>query len=73
MPFKSKKQRKYLFANKPNMDGSVDEFRFRASALSDDWIATEYANQNSPSTFVAASEVRLLSHGFINHQNPGIV
>lgn len=32
-------------------DGTVDEFRVILSALSADWIATEYANQNDPSTF----------------------
>jgi uncharacterized repeat protein (TIGR01451 family) len=31
--------------------GSIDEARYSASARSADWIATEYNNQNSPSTF----------------------
>lgn len=31
--------------------GKVDEVRVLLSTLSADWIATEYANQNSPSTF----------------------
>lgn len=34
--------------------GSIDEYRISASALSPDWIATEYANQSSPATFAAA-------------------
>lgn len=29
----------------------VDEYRVRASVLSDAWITTEYSNQNSPGTF----------------------
>ncbi len=31
--------------------GSIDEVRVSSSARSSDWIATEYANQSSPSTF----------------------
>jgi RHS repeat-associated protein len=30
---------------------TIDEFRVSATARSADWIATEYSNQNSPSTF----------------------
>jgi len=29
----------------------MDEFRLRLSALSADWIAAEYTNQNTPTTF----------------------
>ena len=32
-------------------DGSIDEVRISNTARSADWIATEYNNQNSPSTF----------------------
>lgn len=32
-------------------DGIFDEIRVTSSALSDDWITTEYNNQNDPSTF----------------------
>lgn len=32
--------------------GQLDEVRIYAGAISASWIATEYANQNSPSTFV---------------------
>jgi len=32
-------------------NGSIDEPHISSSARSADWIATEYANQNSPSTF----------------------
>jgi hypothetical protein len=32
--------------------GAMDEARIRASALSDDWIATEYSMMNDPGTFV---------------------
>ena len=31
--------------------GGLDEVRLRAAALSDDWITSEQANQNDPSTF----------------------
>ena len=34
--------------------GNIGEFRFSNSARSADWIATEYNNQSSPSTFVTA-------------------
>lgn len=36
-------------------DGDMDEQRINATALSADWIATEYNNQNSPSTFYSIS------------------
>ncbi|WOV93891.1 MAG: DUF2341 domain-containing protein [Candidatus Nitrosoabyssus spongiisocia] len=36
-------------------DGKFDEFRLSSTARSADWIATEYANQNSPSTFLTFS------------------
>ena len=55
------------------MNGRVDELRVANIARTDDWIATEYNNQSSPSTFVTESEARTPNHGFINHQNPGIV
>jgi hypothetical protein len=35
--------------------GRVDEVRVTNSTLSNDWILTEYNNQNSPSTFYAVS------------------
>ena len=35
--------------------GNIDEFRFSNSARSADWIATEYNNQNSPSTFYSVA------------------
>jgi hypothetical protein len=31
--------------------GSIEEVRFSSTSRSSDWIATEYANQNSPATF----------------------
>lgn len=37
-------------------DGSIDEFRIRASALSGDWHTTEFNNQNSPSTFYSVGD-----------------
>ncbi len=33
-------------------DGLIDEFRMDSSMKSADWVATEYANQNSPGTFL---------------------
>ena len=33
------------------LSGAIDETRISNTALSADWIATEYANQSSPSTF----------------------
>lgn len=39
------------------LDGILDEVRVLNIALSDDWIATEYNNQNSPSTFWTGSAV----------------
>ncbi len=38
-------------AGSQRMDGTIDEVRFRASALSDNWITTEYNNQNNESDF----------------------
>lgn len=35
--------------------GDIDEARLRNSALSANWITTEYNNQNSPSTFYTAT------------------
>lgn len=39
-------------SNTWGFNGSLDEVRVRNSIVSDDWVAAEYANQNSPSTFV---------------------
>lgn len=36
-------------------NGQLDEVRVAATALSADWIATEYNNQNSPATFYSIS------------------
>ena len=38
-------------SNIDNYQGSLDEVRISPVALSSDWIATEYNNQSSPSTF----------------------
>jgi hypothetical protein len=38
-----------------NLDGGLDDIGIIGSVVSVDWEATEYANQNSPSTFVIAS------------------
>lgn len=41
------------------LEGTIDEIRVSNTASSADWIATEYANQNSPSTFIiAASNIK---------------
>lgn len=39
------------FANTAHFNGIMDELRISNVVRSADWIATEYANQNSPSTF----------------------
>ncbi|MDO5969003.1 LamG-like jellyroll fold domain-containing protein, partial [Flavivirga aquimarina] len=36
------------------LDGIIDELRISNIARSDDWISTEYNNQNSPSTFATS-------------------
>jgi hypothetical protein len=44
----------YLGDNNANtrlFNGSIDEIRVSSIARSSSWISTEYANQNSPSTF----------------------
>jgi len=38
-------------------DGGIGEFRYRDSALSANWITTEYNNQNSYSTFYSVAAV----------------
>jgi hypothetical protein len=38
----------------------LDEFRVTSKALSADWLATEYNNQNSPSTFYSTSTIEEL-------------
>jgi RHS repeat-associated protein len=40
-----------------NFNGSIDEVRISNSARSADWIATEYKNQSSPSTFYTLGSV----------------
>lgn len=48
--------------------GEVDEVRLSSVARSADWIATEYANQNSPSTFYGLSEIRHSVQGIASIQ-----
>lgn len=43
------------FANTAYLDGQLDELRLSNVVRSADWIATEYQNQNSPSTFYSIS------------------
>ncbi|WOV93277.1 MAG: LamG domain-containing protein [Candidatus Nitrosoabyssus spongiisocia] len=58
-------------------DGKFDEFRLSSTARSADWIATEYANQNSPSTFftISAPEDRrvVISFAITNTQGDNII
>ncbi|WOV93916.1 MAG: LamG domain-containing protein [Candidatus Nitrosoabyssus spongiisocia] len=58
-------------------DGKFDEFRLSSTARSADWIATEYANQNSPSTFftISAPEDRnvAISSASTNIQGDNII
>src|SRR5208283_861389 len=44
-------------------NGSVDEARYSASVRSTDWVATEYNNQNSPSTFYSLGAATPISLG----------
>lgn len=37
------------------LNGRIDEVRVASSALSNDWIATEYTNQSAPSSFYSIS------------------
>lgn len=39
-----------------NLDGDFDEFRVANFAISADWIATEYNNQNDPATFILTAQ-----------------
>ncbi len=52
------------FTNEQFFNGDMDEVRVSSAARSADWIATEYANQNSPSTFLseasAVTNVKML-------------
>ncbi|WOV93074.1 MAG: LamG-like jellyroll fold domain-containing protein [Candidatus Nitrosoabyssus spongiisocia] len=58
-------------------DGKFDEFRLSSTARSADWIATEYANQNSPSTFftISAPEDRsvVITSAITNTQGDNII
>jgi len=38
------------------LDGGLDEIRFSGIALSDDWIATEFENQNDPASFFSIGQ-----------------
>ncbi|WOV93075.1 MAG: DUF2341 domain-containing protein [Candidatus Nitrosoabyssus spongiisocia] len=67
-------------ANNPDhfyFDGKFDEFRLSSTARSADWIATEYANQNSPSTFftISAPEDRrvVITSAITNTQGDNII
>ncbi len=50
----------------PVMTGSLDEVRISSSARSGDWVATEYNNQNSPSTFGSAGQENAPSIASVN-------
>src|SRR3712207_7605427 len=43
------------FASSAFLNGNLDEFRLSSTFRSADWIATEYENQNSPTTFYSIS------------------
>ncbi|WOV93279.1 MAG: LamG domain-containing protein [Candidatus Nitrosoabyssus spongiisocia] len=65
------------WANNQYFDGKFDEFRLSSTARSADWIATEYANQNSPSTFftISAPEDRrvVITSAITNTQGGNII
>jgi hypothetical protein len=50
-------------------DGIIDEVRISSTNRSLNWIATEYANQNSPSTFYTVSDEMINSKGFLYRKN----
>jgi len=54
--------------NTPNWEwpGVLDEIRIRGSALSADWIATDYNNQNDPGTFIVDGAPETPGTGVIN-------
>ena len=65
------------WASDSYFDGKFDEFRLSSTARSADWIATEYANQNSPSTFftISAPEDRsvAITSAITNTQGDNII
>jgi len=55
-------------------EGQIDEVRISTFALSADWIATEYANQNDPSSFYSVGDEQVVSEkplkaDFFNYAN----
>ncbi|NTV30969.1 DUF2341 domain-containing protein [candidate division WWE3 bacterium] len=46
-----------MFYSGWNFDGQLDEVRVSNNQLSSDWVATEYANQNDPSSFIKTVSV----------------
>ena len=46
-------------------DGGIDEVRVSSVARSAGWIATEYRNQRSPSTFYALDGMRVLTGSYV--------
>lgn len=52
----------YIGAQSSNQefDGLIDEVRIAGVGRSNDWLTTEYNNQNSPSTFATASAATIL-------------
>jgi hypothetical protein len=49
-------------AGSSQFPGNIDEFRIRTGSETADWIATEYNNQNSPSTFYTISGPTSIAH-----------
>jgi hypothetical protein len=50
-------------------DGIMDEVRISNTNRSSNWIATEYANQNTPSTFYTVSDEMINDKGFLYRKN----
>jgi len=51
-------------------NGSIDEARISLTARSGDWIATEYNNQSSPSTFFSVSSQVELDNPIVSSVSP---
>jgi hypothetical protein len=47
--------------------GSIDEVRVSGTARTSGWIGTEYANQNSPGTFLTVGAQKLLTSSSGTH------
>src|SRR5438477_4757936 len=59
-----------LMADDNSFNGAVDEVEISNVARSSDWIATQYNNQSSPSTFAVPCPAQALGSSFSNCLRP---